>query len=384
MPYDTVVDEIKDLVRQGNDAFDAKTGELSERLDQIETTLNRPGSPMVKDSKSDEHTDAFVAWLRDPRDNVKKANLSEMQAKSANSLSDASGGFIVPEVMQGPLLTRARDENTLRQLVRVIQVSSGDVTLPISNSDATQGWVGETDTRTGTTEPTLEAPKPTFGTNYAYVEASEELVMDSSFDVASWFIEEAGAALGEAEATAIVAGNGTKKPTGMLNTTLETGADGSRSAGAFKYLASGTTATLGADAGDVQDLLVNMVYDLKARYRQRASWIMNSATAGTLRKLKDSDGRMIWSDGLAVGEPARLLGYPVTMSEAMADIGADAHPIGFGDWTRAYVLADRGEVRVTIDDNITTPGMVKWYIRRRVGGITHDTYAARFAKCAAS
>jgi HK97 family phage major capsid protein len=68
----------------------------------------------------------------------------------------------------------------------------------------------------------------------------------------------------------------------------------------------------------------------------------------------------------------------------MPSIGADAHPIAFGDFGRAYVLADRGGLRVTIDDNVTQPGRVRWYIRRRVGGVGYDDRAVRFAKCAAS
>ena len=376
--------EIKDLVEQGNDAFSAKAAELSDRLDQIETRANRPGAPIVADTKSDPHADAFAAWLRDPRNDTKRHELASIEAKQASGLSDAAGGFMVPELIARPLLMRARDSNTLRPVVRQIEVASGDVILPLSNADATSGWAGETDTRTGTTEPTLTGPKPTFGTLFANIEATEELVMDAAFDVGTWFSQEAGAALGEAEAIAIVSGNGTAKPTGILATAPESGVDGSRTAGAFKYLASGTADTLGADPSDIQDLLVNLVYDLKAQYRQAGRWVMNSATAGVVRKLKDADGRMLWSDGLGANEPARLLGFPVTLSEAMPDIAADAHPIAFGDFTRGYVLADRGGLRVTIDDNVTVPGVVKWYIRRRVGGIGYDTHAVRFAKCAAS
>jgi len=339
---------------------------------------------MLNATKSDEHTDAFTAWLRDPRDDTKRHALADMQSKQASGLTDAAGGFIVPELIARPLLMRARDANTLRPIVRQIQVASGDVILPLSNGDATSGWAGETDARSGTTEPTLSGPKPTFGTLFALVEATEELTMDSAFDVASWFTMEAGAALGEAESIAIISGNGSAKPSGILNTAPEADADGSRTAGAFKYLASGTADTLGADASDIQDLLVNLVYDVKAQYRQAGRFAMNSATAGVVRKLKDADGRMLWSDGLGANEPARLLGFPVTLSEAMPDIGADAHPIGFGDWSRAYVLADRGGLRVTIDDNVTVPGKVRWYIRRRVGGIGYDDRAVRFAKCAAS
>jgi len=257
--------EIKDLVTQGNAAFEAKTGELADRLDQIETRINRPGAPMVSMTKSDEHTDAFTAWLRDPRNDTKRHELAGIEAKQASGTSDAAGGFIVPELIAGPLLMRARDANTLRPIVRSIQVASGDVILPLSNADATSGWAGETDTRSGTTEPTLSGPKPTFGTLFALVEATEELVQDAAFNVADWFTMEAGAALGEAEAIAMVAGNGTAKPTGILNTAPEADADGSRTAGAFKYLASGTADTLGADASAVRDLLADMGYDLKGQ-----------------------------------------------------------------------------------------------------------------------
>jgi len=376
------MNEIKDLVEQGNSAFEAKTGELAERLNAIETTLGRPGSPMMNAKQSNPHADAFAAWLRDPRNDTKRHALADIESKQASGTSDAAGGFIVPQIIADPLAMRARDLNTLRPIVRNIQVASGDVILPLSNADATSGWAGETDTRAGTNEPTLSGPKPTFGTVFALVEATEELVSDAAFDVAEWFTTEAGAALGEAESISMVSGNGTAKPTGILNTAPESGADGSRSAGAFKYLAGDSATELGTDSAAVQDLLVTMVYDLKAAYRANATWAMNSATAGVVRKLKDADDRLIWSDGLGAREPARLLGYPVVLSEAMPNIGADAFPVAFGDWNRAYVLADRGGLRVTIDDNITQPGRVRWYVRRRVGGIGYDTHAVRFAKVA--
>lgn len=384
MSYDSPIDEVKALFKQGSDNFLGKTQQLSARIDQIENQINRPGAPTIKTTESDEHTDAFTAWLRDPRNDTKRHALAGIEAKQASGLTDAAGGFIVPELIGSQLLMRARNANTLRPIVRNIQVASGDVILPLSNADATAGWAGETDTRTGTTEPTLAGPKPTFGTVFALVEATEELVSDSAFNVQEWFTMEAGAALGEAESIAMISGNGSAKPTGILNTGPESGADGSRTAGAFKYLASGTTDTLGADAAAISDLLADLVYDLKSGHRANATWVMNSSTAGTIRKLKDGDGRMLWSDGLAAGEPARLLGYRVILCEAMPSIGANALPIAFGDWSRAYCLADRGVLRVTIDDNLTVPGKVRWYIRRRVGGIAYDENAVRFAKCAAS
>ena len=37
-----------------------------------------------------------------------------------------------------------------------------------------------------------------------------------------------------------------------------------------------------------------------------------------------------------------------------------------------------------VDDNITTPGFVKFYIRKRVGGIVSNNQAVKLLKCAAS
>ena len=59
--------------------------------------------------------------------------------------------------------------------------------------------------------------------------------------------------------------------------------------------------------------------------------------------------------------------------EAMDDIQTVGnHPILFGDFRRGYLIVDRVGLRITVDDNITTPGYVNWYIRKRVGGILLD------------
>lgn len=72
------------------------------------------------------------------------------------------------------------------------------------------------------------------------------------------------------------------------------------------------------------------------------------------------------------------------LNEQVPDIGTNAHPVLFGDFDRGYVIADHGGIRITIDDNITTPGRVKWHIRRRVGGCVLDNDAIEAVKIAAT
>ena len=41
-------------------------------------------------------------------------------------------------------------------------------------------------------------------------------------------------------------------------------------------------------------MLVDLVYALKAGYRQNAHFVMNRKTQGAVRKLKDADGNYLW------------------------------------------------------------------------------------------
>jgi len=109
---------------------------------------------------------------------------------------------------------------------------------------------------------------------------------------------------------------------------------------------------------------------------------MNSATAGAVRKLKDSGtGAYVWQAGLTQGQPDRLLGYPVAIVEAMPDVAGGALPVAFGDFKRGYLMTDRpGGTRVTVDP-YTSAGFTKFYVRRRVGGIVADNNAIKFLKC---
>ena len=122
---------------------------------------------------------------------------------------------------------------------------------------------------------------------------------------------------------------------------------------------------------------------LPAQYRARASFVMNSRTTAVLRKLKDADGRFLWSDGLTAGEPARLMGYRVLVCEDMPDIAANALAIAFGDFQSGYTIAERPELRVLRDPYSAKPHVL-FYATKRVGGGVTDFAAIKLLRFAAS
>jgi HK97 family phage major capsid protein len=102
-----------------------------------------------------------------------------------------------------------------------------------------------------------------------------------------------------------------------------------------------------------------------------------------VRKLKDTTNNYLWQPGLAAGQPSTLLGYTVNTMEDLANVALNAIPVLFGNFRRGYVLVDLVGFRITVDE-VTTPGYVKWYLRRRVGGIVLDNYAIKAGKCVAA
>ncbi|MCB1399786.1 MAG: phage major capsid protein, partial [Rhodobacteraceae bacterium] len=132
---------------------------------------------------------------------------------------------------------------------------------------------------------------------------------------------------------------------------------------------------------NASDAIVDLVYALDAEYRANATFVMNSKTAGAVRKMKDADGRFLWTDGLQAGEPARLMGYPVLIAEDMPDIASDAHAIAFGDFRNGYTIAERPELRVLRDPFSAKPHVL-FYASKRVGGDVSDFAAIKLLKFA--
>ena len=96
------------------------------------------------------------------------------------------------------------------------------------------------------------------------------------------------------------------------------------------------------DAGNFSaNEIIDMIYSLPSSYRANATFVMNSKTAGVVRKMNDADGRFLWSDGLSAGEPERVMGYGVLICEDMPDIAANAFAIAFGDFASGYTIAER-------------------------------------------
>lgn len=388
---------------QAIDARMSELDELRERLEKAEADRDMPNLTKGDMSAAEaQQLDSFRAMLRTSKEGNKDFDpqaIADYREKCmAVSVGTATaGGHAVPEVISRQIDQKLLDISEFLPVVNNVTVGTTDYKELVDTRGTSGGWVGETDSRTETNTSTLEQVAPTFGMVYAYPKATEESMQDIFFDVDSWIINSAAEEFDKLIGEAIISGNGTNKPTGFLNGTPENtdddGASPERPFGTLQYVPTGVAGALPSafnlqsspQVTDVQsDFLLTTIYKLKKGYRGNARWAMNKSTLASLRKFRDADGNYIWQPGMQMGQPSSILGYPVLEAEGMPSVGSNTFPIAFGDFRSAYTFCNRVGTSITVDDNITTPGYVKFYIRRRVGGILRNDDALKVIKCAAS
>jgi HK97 family phage major capsid protein len=356
-----------------------KVERINRALDELTLKSRRPqlgaDTPDAAPAHRREHKAAFESYVR----KGETGTLASLEAKSLSAGSDADGGYLVPDETEAEIGRLLSEASPIRAIAGVRQVTAAVYKKPFAITGPQTGWVGETAARPETTAPTLAEMQFPAMELYAMPAATQTLLDDAAVSIDQWIAEEVQAAFAEQEGTAFVTGDGNNKPRGFLDYTKV--ADASWSWGNLGYVATGAAGAF--PASDASDVLVDLVYTLKAGYRQNANWVMNRKTQAEVRKLKDADGNYLWQPAATADGRASLIGFPVTEAEDMPDIGADAFAVAFGDFRRGYLIVDRIGVRILRDPYSAKP-YVLFYTTKRVGGGVQNFEAIKLLKFAAS
>lgn len=405
-------DQILEAERKGNEA---RAKELTEQLDRIEADItksekvkkegerkeaitqerieileaanDRPKGS-IEDKIKDEYKTHFMAYFRsgmtdqEAYQGMKAVSQKAKESKLVSIGTNIQGGFALPEEISRTIDKLMLRQSDLLQNINPVQVGSSDYKELLTINGATASWAAETGSRGETVTPNLRQVTPTWGELYSYMFATEWSLQDTFFDVENWLTENAAEQMAKAVELAVWSGDGSNKPTGLTNGAPVSSADTAspdRDQAVLQYVPtdSASPETFGGD--DVIDL----IYALNRAYRTNAKFGCNQSTQAAIRKLQDGNSHYIWEPSFQTGQPARLLGYEIFTYEDMADpTTTNGFYLGFGDWAKAYTLAYRANLAITVDNGITAPGFVKYYIRRRYGGVVANNDALKLLKFA--
>jgi HK97 family phage major capsid protein len=350
----------------------------------------------MADKMNGEHKDLFEAWIRSGgtdeslRIKCEELHRRSLEVKDVSIGTTTAGGFAVPEEIAREINKILLRMSQVTQYVKNVRAGTSDYKELVSVNDAGYAWAAETTDRgSNTATPALRERTPTWGELYAYPRTTNWALQDIFYNVQDWLVDNVGEAFSVGLSTVIWSGNGSSKPTGIINTAPVDSADGNeaspqRSAEALQYVpitASGSPIT---DDGFDGDDIIDLVYALNPRMRGNARFAANTTTQGHMRKLKNTSGDYLWQPSLQANQPDRLLGYEIFTWEEMGDPKtADAYPLAFGDWSKGYTLVTRQEMHILVDP-FTTQGYTAFLIDRRFGGIITNNAAIKLLKVAVS
>lgn len=353
-PVEIVNKSLEDLQKNVDDRLKgveekADTTALTARMDKLEAKANRMTTGTPEAPKAEVEAKALGAFLRNG-----VANLDVEEKANLSIGTNSAGGYVVAPEYSTQIIERITELSPMRQAARVMSIGTTEVLFPVVTTKLAGGWVTETGARPES-QPVFDQIKVETHEQAVIVPMSQQLVEDSFVDLPAYIAGQIALQFAASEATAFVNGDGAGKPFGFLqDSTVFTGEDLSAAA---------------TDA-EIIEAVISLFYKLQSAYARGASWMMNRATMGMIRKAADTTVKgNLWSDGLADGTPARLLGRPVVEAPDLADLAAGAVPIALGDFNAAYTIVDRTGVQLMRDDFTGADnGIVKIRARRRVGG----------------
>jgi HK97 family phage major capsid protein len=354
---DTAAAEKRDLTSEEEASYKKMNDELSERAARIEAlkadaereakieAATREISGQVRPTAKAVSTDADV--LRSMARGETRSFTFEQR-----DVTKASTGAPVPTSFYDQVIAQARLVGPMLDTSTVLRTAGGE-NLQIPSQ---AGWSTAAITAEGSA---ISESDPTFNSfitlgayKYSFlVQLSRELIEDSGVDILSFLATQTGNAIGFAVNNALTVGTGTTQPKGVV--------------------AAAGSGVLGTVAGGLftADNLIDLAYSLDgaARRLPGVGWMMNTASLGAVRKLKDTAGYYIFSPALADGND-QVLNFPVYENPAMASQASAAKSVLFGHLPSYYVRMAGGLRLDRSDDYAFNADLVTFRASMRVDG----------------
>ena len=243
----------------------------------------------------------------------------------------STGGYALPAAADDKLRKAIRRESLFRNMATVVKAYNSGSRIFAKDCDDLAQWVPENgnipiqDGMNDFTRYAVEMHKLA-----VFVKLDDDFVHDASFDIEDYLTSRLAKNFAKAEDYGFITGTGDHMPNGVLSPT-----DGAE---AGVYTDSIT-----------YDEVIGLYFALNDEYPKDAKWLMNDATALTLRLLKDEAGNPLWNH-----TNDTILGKPVVISNDMPSEEAGETPIVFGDFSYYWII-DRSPVNIqTLKEKFVT------------------------------
>lgn len=232
--------------------------------------------------------------------------LSEAELRALENTNKADGGYLSPDEQFVSQLIKTVDNMVfMRGLATIYPVANADsLGVPtLENDPADATWT--TEIASVSEDSTMSFGKRSLTPHPArkLIKVSKKLLRASAIPAEQLVRDRLAYKFGITQEKAFLTGTGASQPLGVFTASangISTGRD----------VSTGNTTT-----AITVDGLKEAKYSLKQQYMATAEWLFHRDAVKMIAKLKDGDGQYLWQESVREGEPDRLLGRPVNMSE---------------------------------------------------------------------
>jgi len=330
--------EKKDELRNLENEFDGFNEKLltEERQLERERLAGEKESKPVQEKRTEDNSEEkkekevralFGKYLRSGSEHA----ISEYRAIQQDNPTQA-GYLVAPQKFVGEVIQEKNNLTFMRQISRVLPALEKAASLGFPKRTArmsTFAWGGE-----------IQAPTPDSALAFGKREfmprpatggilVSKTLVRNSAINVDQYVRNEMAYNAATNEEQGFMTGSGAVgEPLGVFTAS----GDGISTA---RDISTGNTAT------EIKfDGLYEAKYSIKEQYQNGLNWAFHRDAVKQIAKLKDGEGQYIWQQSVQLGQPDRLLSYPVRMSEYAPNTFTTGEYVGIlGDF-RYYWICD--------------------------------------------
>ena len=345
------------------------TAEEQEKYDRISADLDTRGA-IIEQLKADEERaarlDAAAAELRtdeapagDDTDAETIRAMARGEVRSYNfekrDVTTSSTGAPVPTSFYDQVILKARLVGPMLDVPTQLNTTSGEtIQVPSLSAYSSSATVTAQGANFSESDPTFNSFVNLGAFKYGFlIQVSREMIEDSGVDLLGFLADQVGNGLGYNVQNALTVGTGTVQPQGIVT-----------AAG------SGITGGTGVSGAFTADNLIDLYYSLDgaARLLPGVGWMMNGASIGAVRKLKDTAGNYIFSPAADGNQRDLLLGREVYENPHVASAATSAKSVIAGHMP-SYFVRSVGGIRLDRSDDFAfNADLVTFRASMRVDG----------------
>jgi len=338
-PIDQVRGAAKTAIERVAQTSDHVREQMTRTLERTDDPSGRLSRHIIAASR-DTYRSAFGKLISGRQYELTPDEIRSVQHVRAASLTDASGGYAVPTVLDPTIiLTGAHNgltPNTVRQLANVVQIT-GDNYNVVQSAGVTASYVAEA-TEATDNAPTLAIKTITPYKAHAFVPFTYEIQGDWP-QMESEMGRLLMVAKDDLEIEKFTTGTGSTQPLGLVYDM-------------YTNYSGQTQASASADTFAAADIYA-LANKVALRFRARGQWMANEVIFDRVRGFGAAE-KDIWESSIALDRPATILGRPVYGNAAMDSTygSGENYVMIFGDIREGYTIVDRVGMSVELIPNL--------------------------------